>query len=276
MFESKGSRLTEQGQENRVDIIDYHYEPIGFVRSPYRDRFGVPRQPGLAPAARAFLELAPKWQPESSLEGLSEFSHLWVIFDFHRNSPSRFHAKVHPPRMGGASSGVFATRSPHRPNPIGLSLLKIVEVTPKGVWVSGSDLVDGTPILDIKPYLPEVESQVEARGGWTTDRTNSKETVPPLVKWSEEAKFALVSWQNKHSQYDLRCLIEESILLDPRPLVYRDGEQFEHAMRILDGDVHFCWEPYGSGGGYGDGAEEIDGCTGSGPQGNWLVTRVLL
>jgi tRNA-Thr(GGU) m(6)t(6)A37 methyltransferase TsaA len=217
---------------------------IGTVKSCYPDKFGTPRQPGLVPQSKAFLELNPQWQPEQSLQGLEGYSHLWVIFEFHKNTHERFHAKVHPPRLKGESVGVFATRSPHRPNSIGLSLVKIESVEETGVWVSGIDLIDGTPILDLKPYLPEIESRPQASSGWAGEVQN----LEIQFIWPEPALADLkawCAWRKKESLEDLKALIEATLKLDPRPVVYRGYEgqdskhRDEHALRIWDGDVHF-------------------------------------
>lgn len=225
---------------NASEMKNFNLTPIGIVESCYPEKFGVPRQPGLAPHARAFLRLNSEVQPELSLEGLEGYSHLWVIFIFHKNNTARFHAKVHPPRMGGENIGVFATRSPHRPNPIGLSLVKIEKVERAGVWVSGIDLVDGTPILDIKPYLPQVEAIVEAKSGWAEDAP-----APNIeVEWSEQAADFL---SRRKAGERTRALIEETLRLDPRPLVYRGFEGGEspyrqsHAVYVEDLDVHFTF-----------------------------------
>jgi tRNA-Thr(GGU) m(6)t(6)A37 methyltransferase TsaA len=220
------------------------FEPIGFLQSCYPDKFGTPRQPGLVAHSWARLSLERKWQPEESLEGIEEFSHLWLIFVFHKNSNERFHAKVHPPRLEGRSIGLFATRSPHRPNPIGLSLVKLVRREGDSLILSGVDLIDGTPILDVKPYLPEVEAKTEATGGWT-------EHVDPRtvrVEWTQEQLEILSKWAGRLQlgAEPLRQLIEETLQLDPRPLVYRGYEGSDeakyrqtHAVRFFDGDVHF-------------------------------------
>ena len=102
--------------------------PIGFLKSCYPDKFGTPRQPGLVSGARAELKLRSDLQPELALQGLEGFSHIWLIFIFHKNQSARYHAKVHPPRLKGEPIGLFATRTPHRPNPIGLSLVELVEI----------------------------------------------------------------------------------------------------------------------------------------------------
>ncbi len=235
----------------------FQFRSIGTVQSCYPDKFGTPRQPGLAPAARAFLQLQPDVQPEFSLERLCEFSHLWVIFVFHKNTDARFHAKVHPPRLGGASVGVFASRSPHRPNPIGLSLVKIESVEVGGVWVSGVDLIEGTPILDIKPYLPAVEAVPTAARGWSDEVA----PVEVVIEWSTESLTALEQAPLKSFASSLaplkgmpshlltvdevKNLIEQTLRLDPRPVVYRgyEGEESPyrdaHAVRVYNLDVHF-------------------------------------
>ncbi|OBX34266.1 putative tRNA (adenine(37)-N6)-methyltransferase [Halomonas elongata] len=143
--------------------------PIGHIESDYPDKFGVPRQPGLAEAARASLVLTPPFDDPLTVRGLEAFSHLWVTFLFHL-SPERWTPLVRPPRLGGNTRiGVFASRSTHRPNRLGQSLVELEGIdTDAGVRLRlrGVDLVDGTPVLDIKPYLPWVESRPEARAGF--------------------------------------------------------------------------------------------------------------
>ncbi|MBO9667194.1 MAG: tRNA (N6-threonylcarbamoyladenosine(37)-N6)-methyltransferase TrmO [Bdellovibrio sp.] len=220
-------------------------EPIGFIESCFRDKFGTPRQPGLVKNAWARLKIRADLQPEEALQGLEGFSHVWLIWVFHQNKVARYHAKVHPPRMGGKSIGLFATRTPHRPNPIGLSLVEIVKVEKDGIIVSGADLVDGTPILDIKPYLPEVESIPDARTGWTSEVIKD----PIQVEFSEKALDLLAQWQQRNPDKPLRAIIEDTLKLDPRPVVYRGYEgtdtapyRNKHAVRLFDGDIHFEFE----------------------------------
>ncbi|WII70608.1 tRNA (N6-threonylcarbamoyladenosine(37)-N6)-methyltransferase TrmO [Bdellovibrio sp. 22V] len=219
-------------------------EPIGYLESCFKDKFGTPRQPGLVKKAWARLRIRADLQPEESLQGLEGFSHVWLIWVFHQNKVSRYHAKVHPPRLGGKSMGLFATRTPHRPNPIGLSLVELVKVEKDGIVVAGADLVDGTPILDIKPYLPEVEAVPEARTGWPSEVAKD----PIHVEFSEKAEALLRSWQEKNPDRDLREIIAETLKLDPRPVVYRGYEDSDspyrntHAVRLFDGDIHFKFE----------------------------------
>ncbi|MDG0817089.1 tRNA (N6-threonylcarbamoyladenosine(37)-N6)-methyltransferase TrmO [Bdellovibrio svalbardensis] len=219
-------------------------EPIGYIESGFKDKFGTPRQPGLVKKALAKLKIRADLQPAEALQGLEGFSHVWLIWVFHQNKVARYHAKVHPPRLGGKSMGLFATRTPHRPNPIGLSLVELVSVEKDGIVVSGADLVDGTPILDIKPYLPEVESVPDARTGWPAEVVKD----PIHVEFTEKAQNLLLEWQGRNPDKSLREIIEETLKLDPRPVVYRGYEEkdspyrSEHAVRLFDGDIHFKFE----------------------------------
>lgn len=215
---------------------------IGYIESCYLDKFGTPRQPGLVPDSFAKIIIHPEFQPEESLSGLQEFSHIWILFHFHQNTNHRFHAKVHPPRLLGETMGVFATRSPHRPNPIGLSLVKLEKIEQGILYVSGIDLVNKTPILDIKPYLPFVESVPSAFGGWA-----DKEKVKSIqITFSEQANKELEFYSQKNPTINMKQLIIDTLKQDPRPVVYRGYEdqndspyRSEHAMRIADYDVHF-------------------------------------
>jgi hypothetical protein len=166
------------------------------------------------------------------------------LFYFHKNTDLRFHAKIHPPKKEGESIGLFATRSPHRPNPIGLSLVKIEQVLKDGLLISGLDIIDETPVLDIKPYLPHIESIPGASCGWVEQ---TKKNIIQ-VGWSEVALNKLSNWQNENQVeggVSFKTLIEQTLSQDPRPLVYKGYEgkesdyKNEHAMIILDRDVHF-------------------------------------
>lgn len=142
---------------------------IGHLRSCFREKFGTPRQPLLVPGATAALTIAREFLPEHSLAGLDRFTYVWLLSYFHLNTNKTVRPKIHPPRLKGGSIGLFASRSPHRPSPIGLSLARLVGVADATVHLAGIDLVDGTPILDIKPYIPEWDIALGATAGWTTD-----------------------------------------------------------------------------------------------------------
>ncbi len=142
---------------------------IGHLNSCFREKFGTPRQPLVVPGATASLTISKEFLPEHSLAGLDRFSHVWLISYFHLNTNKTVRPKIHPPRLKGESVGLFASRSPHRPSPIGLSLARLVSVKGATVHLAGIDLVDGTPILDIKPYIPEWDIAEGATSGWVKD-----------------------------------------------------------------------------------------------------------
>lgn len=229
--------------------MNLQLESIGEIESCYSGKFGTPRQPGLVQSALAKIKISEKFQPELSLEGLQAFSHLWVIFIFHLNQNARFHAKVHPPRLEGETMGVFATRSPHRPNPLGLSLVEIVKVESDGIWVRGADIVQGTPVLDIKPYLPFVESQPQAQVGWLEQVSSSSIEIG----WQDQALADFEDWAKRkiqtHTLYkntkDLIVLVEDLIKQDPRPVIYRGYEGQDspyrntHVVMLYNFDIHF-------------------------------------
>ena len=146
---------------------------IARIRTDFSAKFGIPRQSGLVPSLRGEIVFEPEYRNPDALRGIGDFSHLWLIWAFHQAVREQWQPTVRPPRLGGnRSMGVFATRSPFRPNPIGLSCVKLegVEQRPgegSVLIVSGADLMDGTPILDIKPYIPYADAHPEAGGGFT-------------------------------------------------------------------------------------------------------------
>lgn len=230
----------------------FQFRAIGFVQSPYKKKFGTPRQPGLVAGTIGHIQLCEDLNPDA-FDGLAEYSHAWIVFAFHANesfkSGKPFNkTKVHPPRLEGKAIGVFASRSPHRPNPIGLSLVKIEKVEGRTLTVSGLDLIDGTPILDIKPYLPSIEAIGEAREGWSAkiDSPNFQ------VSWSETAKsdvLALTPHLTDQSRQTIFDAIENIVKLDPRPVAYRgtaenpDPYMSRYGFRFEDWNVVFQMKP---------------------------------
>lgn len=146
---------------------------IATVKSDFPDKFGIPRQAGLVPELESHLIFQPEFRNPDMLRGIEGYSHLWLLWNFSGNRKDGWSPTVRPPRLGGNTRmGVFATRSPFRPNPLGLSCVKLEEVilqSPQGpmLRISGADLMDGTPIFDIKPYVPYADAHPEARGGFT-------------------------------------------------------------------------------------------------------------
>jgi len=143
------------------------FRPIAVLRTPFAEKFGVPRQSGLVPAAEGRVEFLPEFAAPEFVRGLENFSHVWLITGFHRNPPWDGSATVRPPRLGGNERvGVFASRAPTRPNGLGLSLVELRAIEPGALRVAGIDAVDGTPVYDVKPYLPWCEAKPDARADW--------------------------------------------------------------------------------------------------------------
>ncbi len=210
---------------------------IGIVRSCFTERFGIPRQPGLVRAATARLELLPPYNREEMVRGLEEFSHVWVQFLFHRTVAEGWKPTVRPPRLGGRRRvGVFACRSPHRPNHLGLSVVKLEKVIAKGgevaLLLSGVDLLDGTPVLDIKPYVPYCDSPAGASGGFAMESPQSVDIV------FAEAAARFCREYGEATGRDLEVLIRQVIGNDPRPASQK-GRKNGFAAALWDVDV--CW-----------------------------------
>ncbi len=220
-------------------------EPIGFLRTCFGSKFAVPRQPGLCPSAWGTLEFFEKFRSAESVRGLDGFSHLWLVFGFHKTEGEEWHPTVRPPRLGGNDRmGVFASRSTYRPNGLGLSLVKLDGVSlekrkglhPPLLHVSGVDLVDGTPIYDVKPYLPYAESVPHALSGYAGD------PVPRLDVKVEQAALREFSALDERS----RRVITESLSLDPRPPASGDPARLFGAL-LCGQNVRFhvigttCW-----------------------------------
>ncbi len=194
------------------------FEPIGFIETCFKERFGTPRQPGLVPSSWGILRLRPELNLSDALQGLEGFSHIWLIFVFHQNTNKGLKTKVHPPRMEGEKIGLFATRTPHRPNPIGLSVVKLERIEGNTLHLSGVDLVDGSPILDIKPYLPSADSLPHAQVGWTSSRP--ERTVEVLM--TEEATADLRGLLPAGIDATrFKEAVREILELDPRPTFYK-------------------------------------------------------
>lgn len=195
---------------------------IATLRTCYTDKFGVPRQPGLVPAAWGVIEFEPAFRRVEAVRGIEDFSHLWLITQFHLVKEESVSLTVRPPRLGGNEKrGVFATRSPFRPNRLTLSVVKLERVETDGagaprLFVSGVDLVDGTPVFDIKPYIRYADSVPEARSGFA-------DTAPPVlpVHWDCESEVP----------DDVRLIIDQSLGLQPQPS-YHDEPDRLYATEI--------------------------------------------
>lgn len=214
--------------------------PIGHITSPYKEKFAVPRQPGLVQDGGGQLILHPPYNHPDTVRGLEQFSHLWLLFVFHQTAQQGWHPLVRPPRLGGnAKMGVFATRSTFRPNPIGMSLVELKKVITDNQSVilelGSLDLVDGTPILDIKPYLPFAESRPNAHAGFAQDAPDSD--MP--VFFSSLASEQLQQYTSKHP-YLLR-FITEVLQQDPRP-AYKKNEQSDRVYAVHLHEFNVRWQ----------------------------------
>ncbi|MBQ2452483.1 MAG: tRNA (N6-threonylcarbamoyladenosine(37)-N6)-methyltransferase TrmO [Bacteroidales bacterium] len=211
---------------------------IARIRTPFAEKFGVPRQSSLAPHTRGVVVFEPEFRRAEALRGLEGFDWIWLIWEFSENGSSfresadelKWQATVRPPRLGGNKRmGVFATRSTFRPNPIGLSsvrLLRVIEQSPDGplLEVAGADLVDGTPIYDIKPYIPYSDSHPDADCGWLKEVKEKR----LRVVWPEEAEASADEAKSagvEAPSEDIREQIEEILSLDPRPSYQSDNEK---------------------------------------------------
>lgn len=180
----------------------YNFKVIARIKSDFPEKFGIPRQSGLLPNLRSTIRFEPEFRNADALRGLEGFSHLWILWIFSENVRDTWSPTVRPPRLGGNKRlGVFATRSSFRPNPIAMSCVKIEEIRLEGtngpeIIVSGADLMDGTPIVDIKPYLPFADSVPEAKGGFAESvKGNNLEVEIPstlLEKIPAEKREALM------------------------------------------------------------------------------------
>jgi len=218
--------------------VTFEISPIGFLKTPYREKFGVPRQPGLVSAAEGWLEFLPEFSDRKMLRGLEEFSHVWLIFIFHESLERGWQATVRPPRLGGnIRQGVFATRSPFRPNPLGLSRAELLGIEERngriGIRLGGIDLVDGTPIVDIKPYLPYVDAIPEATGG----RFQNRPTAALEVDFTPEAD-AQLEWQLRHHP-QLRELIVQVLQQDPRPGYQKTEAGRTYGVRLFELNIRW-------------------------------------
>ena len=215
--------------------MEHTMQVIARIRSEFPTKFGIPRQSGLVPETRATIVFEPEYRSPDALRGIDGFSHLWLIWEFSETVRESWSPTVRPPRLGGNTRlGVFATRSPFRPNPIGLSCVRLEELRQTDglgtvLIVSGADLMDGTPIFDIKPYLPYADAHPEALGGFTAQAEDYLLAVefPPELEEKVPPQH--------------RAALRGVLSHDPRPS-YQSGSGRLYGMRFADLDVRFVVE----------------------------------
>ncbi|WP_104511515.1 tRNA (N6-threonylcarbamoyladenosine(37)-N6)-methyltransferase TrmO [Acinetobacter indicus] len=218
---------------------------IGIMKSPSKEKFGIPRQPNLV-QVESYIDMLEPYNDLLAFEGIEAFSHLWLLWQFHDNKnqqQTKFRAQVRPPRLGGNQKiGVFATRSMYRPSPVGLSVVQLKQVKKVGkavrVYVTGSDLLDGTPILDIKPYIQYSDAVMEAQSGYAQDEPERKQVV-----WTEQAAVQKQQLLQQHKiSAQMLSELEQVLSLDPRP-AYQEDETRLYKMHFANIDVGFLVQP---------------------------------
>lgn len=213
------------------NYINYLVRPIGIVESCFKEKFGTPRQANLVDSAEGRIRLLPPFADENAFAGLADCSHLWLQFIFHQNRDQSWRPKVRPPRLGGnASIGVFATRSPYRPNALGLSAVRHRGLVREGqqLYLSylGGDLIEGTPIVDIKPYVPYADCHSDA-----FNRFADESPVKVDVEFLPQAEAECLTWGGEA----LRLLVTQVLAQDPRPQYQQATNGRVYGLRID------CW-----------------------------------
>ena len=207
--------------------------PIAYFHSPLTSKFGVPRQSGIAGSLEGHIVLEPDYRQAEAIRGLDGFDYLWLIWEFSANRQVTSNLTVRPPRLGGNERvGVFASRSPFRPNSLGLSCVRLSRIDYEGTWapvihVRGADLMDGTPIYDIKPYVPYADSHPEARGGFVDQRA----WHPLMVRLADERAASCFTAEDCQALMDV-------LAQDPRPSYHNDPQRI-YGMPFAGHDVRF-------------------------------------
>lgn len=208
------------------------FTPIGYVSSPYKEKFAIPRQPGLVSNAKGSITLVDQANNIELVRGLEQFSHIWVIFVFHGTKQHGWKPLVRPPRLGGNKKiGVLATRSTFRPNPIGMSVVKLdnIALLKKNVvlTISGHDLLDHTPVIDIKPYVPYSDIVLNAEAGYAHEAP-----LPQMsVSFSKQVNYELQAATKEQS--NIKALITEVLQQDPRPAYKKNTlDEQEYGIRL--------------------------------------------
>jgi tRNA-Thr(GGU) m(6)t(6)A37 methyltransferase TsaA len=234
--------LGSNDKEDNAQI--FQFETIAVIESPYQEKFAIPRQPNLVSAAKGKVILVGEANNSELVRDLAQFSHIWLLFIFHGTQTQGWKPLVKPPRLGGnKKTGVLATRSTFRPNPIGMSVVKLDKVSIENkqtiLYISGLDLLDGTPIVDIKPYLPYSDAITDANAGFAQTEPQTALSVSFTKQAQKDAERLVNMLDKKYS--DLTLLIEQVLKQDPRP-AYKQGKEDDkvYGMRLYD--LNIQWE----------------------------------
>lgn len=222
-------------------IPSLQFTPIARIHSCFTEKFGIPRQPGLVASATATLEMLPPFDRREMVKGLEKFSHIWIHFLFHETVAEGWKSTARPPRLGGQKRvGIFASRSPHRPNFMGLSVVRLLCIRTEGkkllLDLAGVDILDQTPVFDVKPYVPYSDRIEDATGGYTVEPEAGVE-----VLFTEEALAACAAYRQEWGR-DLQGLIRDILRHDPRPASQRAGER-EYGMLLWEMNIR--WQARG-------------------------------
>ncbi|PKH87409.1 tRNA (N6-threonylcarbamoyladenosine(37)-N6)-methyltransferase TrmO [Colwellia sp. Bg11-28] len=226
--------------ETTHDAQSFKFDAIGVIESPYQEKFAIPRQPNLVSAAKGKVVLLGDANNHELVRDIEQFSHLWLLFVFHGTQEQGWKPLVRPPRLGGnVKTGVLATRSTFRPNPIGMSVVKLDKVVTEKkqtiLHISGLDLLNGTPIIDIKPYVPYSDAIIDADAGFAQEQPDAALSVV----FSEQMQADLIKYQQRDSELGL--LIEQVLKQDPRP-AYKRGKTDDKVYGMSLYDLNIQWQ----------------------------------
>lgn len=227
-----------------VEHMNFTITPIGIIHSPFKQKFAIPRQSSLCDKAKGQLELLKPFDDTHTLRGIEQYSHLWISFIFHKNIKHGWSNLVRPPRLGGNEKlGVFATRSTFRPNPIGLSAVKFLGITKtdKKIFldIEGIDLLDGTPVVDIKPYLPYADCITDATAGFA----HTAPASPLKIIFTSQAQKQCD--ELAHDNPDFVPLLNQILSQDPRPAYKKHASDScskniqEYAVYLYDFNIRW-------------------------------------
>jgi tRNA-Thr(GGU) m(6)t(6)A37 methyltransferase TsaA len=226
--------------ETTHDAQSFKFDAIGVIESPYQEKFAIPRQPNLVSAAKGKVVLLGDANNHELVRDIEQFSHLWLLFVFHGTQEQGWKPLVRPPRLGGnVKTGVLATRSTFRPNPIGISVVKLDKVVTEKkqtiLHITGLDLLNGTPIIDIKPYVPYSDAIIDADAGFAQEQPDAALSVV----FSDQAQTDLIKYQQRDSE--LALLIEQVLKQDPRP-AYKRGKTDDKVYGMSLYDLNIQWQ----------------------------------